>query len=554
MAVRKLLVASQKSGVGKTTSSINLAAAAAAAGARVLLLDADPLSGVSMTLNLTDHPRRRLLRADGIDLPGVLCSDVIPGLDVLSPYGDGACSDEEFDELLRLVASPVPGRGYSCLVVDSPPFMGANPGQLLGSCDDLVLVMRAEPMAYRTLPAFLELVQRSRKNGRGVQMRGILLTLPDGELPGGRWERELRGRFGARILPHVIPFDEEVARALEAGQILSHAQPESAAAAQYHALAGTLALAPQEAVVSNGAGSPLLSAAAALDAAGVPVGRSSASLIVAPPPARPAPPVAPPAEDAEDAEEVEEVEVEEVADSGDAEAEIVLPEPEPEPEDTVAGATEAVTDTVPAPPTAPPGRRRLPRPTPARPLPRYRSASPPSDADIPDLDELLARQTPPPGARPAPPARPSGLKPAAARAAAAPPKSSPAVPSSSTPAVPMTSKQPWMIWVGLATVIGIGLRFVQVPDFMLPVAVGIAVAAAVVLVLKLVAPAPQPPPPPAPFLPPPLPPASRPVAKAPPPSSKRLPRPDLKKDANARPGALARRPGANPVPKQRPRG
>jgi hypothetical protein len=49
-----------------------------------------------------------------------------------------------------------------------------------------------------------------------------------------------------------------------------------------------------------------------------------------------------------------------------------------------------------------------------------------------------------------------------------------------------------MIWVGLATVMGVGLRFVQVPDFMLPIAVGIAVAAAVVLVLRLASPAAQP--------------------------------------------------------------
>lgn len=527
--MRKLLVASQKSGVGKTTSSINLAAAAAAAGARVLLLDADPLSGVSLTLNLADHPGRRQLRADGIDLPGALCPDVVPGLDVLSPYGDGACSDEEFDELLRLVTSPVPGRGYGCLIVDSPPFMGANPGQLLGSCDDLILVMRAEPMAYRTLPAFLELVQRSRRNGRGVQMRGILLTLPDGELPGGRWERELRGRFGARILPHVIPYDEEVAKAVEAGQILSHAQPESSAAAQYHALAGALALATQQAVASNGAGSPLLSAAAALDAAGVPVGRSAASLTVAPAAreSRPSSAVA-----------------------GSADADISLP-----PATVAEPATETVHE---APQPPPSSRRRLPRATPARPVARYRPAPvPSSDDDIPDLDELLARQTTPPPTRPAAPARPSAAEPAPTtpRAAAAKPKTAPAVPAPPPPVIPMTAKQPWMIWVGLATVMGVGLRFVQVPDFMLPIAVGIAVAAAVVLVLRLASPAAQPEtaPAPAPTPPPPAPPP-RPVQQAQPASSRRLPRPEAKKDPGARLAAMARRPNSNPFPGKGPRG
>src|SRR4051794_37726921 len=122
--VRKLLVASQKGGVGKTTTSVNLAAAAGMAGARVLLLDADPLSSLGVSLNLAQHPGRQTLRQAGADLPGVLVSGVVPGLDVLSPYEEGGCTDEEFDELLHLLSAPAVREGYGCLVVDTPPFMG----------------------------------------------------------------------------------------------------------------------------------------------------------------------------------------------------------------------------------------------------------------------------------------------------------------------------------------------------------------------------------------------------------------------------------------------
>lgn len=518
--MRKLLVASQKSGVGKTTTSINLAAAAAAAGARVLLLDADPLSSISQSLNLAENPNRRPLRSDGIDLPGVLCPAVVPGLDVLSPYGEGGCSDDEFDQLLSLVTSGSrDGAGYTCLVVDSPPFMGGNPGQLLRSCDELILVMRAEPMAYRTLPAFLELVQRSRKDGRGVQMRGILLTLPEGELPGGRWERELRGRFGSRILPHVIPYDDEVCRALESGQVLVHARADATASAGYLALAETLALASEEPVLAAAGASPLLSAAAALEAAGTPIGRAAALA------------TAIPANGSQTAER-----------DGAAAADITLPPA------TVADATE---ETVHESPT-PPNRRRPLRTTPGRHIPRARTAPPPppQDDDIPDLDELLARQALPRAAgRPASAARLA--RPAASADGAmplSPPKSIPVVKPPPPPVIPMTASQPWMIWVGLAAVMGVGLRFVHVPDFMLPVAVGIAVAAAVVLALRLLTPASQPEPAPAP---PPSNPSKRPL---PPPqaaeATRPLSRPGSKKDPNARLAAMARRPASNPFPGQ----
>lgn len=239
--MRKLLVASQNGGVGKTTTSINLAAATAQAGARVLLIDADPIGNVSSALKLVEHPRRQALRDAGLDLPGVVVSEVAPHLDVLSPYDTELCSDDSFTELLELALSPTLAAEYGCVIVNTPPFLGANPTQLLSRCDELVLVMRADPLASRTLPAFLQLIQQVPPDSSAVRLLGILLTLPEGN-EGQRWAQELRGRCGGRIFPETIPHDERIQQLEEEGRIVSISQPASPAAAGYVQLAARLEL------------------------------------------------------------------------------------------------------------------------------------------------------------------------------------------------------------------------------------------------------------------------------------------------------------------------
>jgi chromosome partitioning protein len=292
--VRKLLVASQKGGVGKTTTSMNLAAATALTGTRVLLLDADPLSNVSMALKLAEHPQRRSLRQQGLDLPGVFVPNIVAGLDVLSPYDEGSCCDDDFARLLRVLAEPAMQQCYGCMIVDVPPFMGGNPAQLIGSCDDFLLVMRAEALAHRTLPAFLELVQRFSRDGHVLPMTGILLTLPEGEELGCRWERELRGRFGARVLSEVIPYDACIGEALRGGRIGSDLHPDSPAARQYHQLVDKLGLAAEgnSAVEVDQVLLALREAATALGPAAAP------APVSAPVPVEPKPETKSPAEEA----------------------------------------------------------------------------------------------------------------------------------------------------------------------------------------------------------------------------------------------------------------
>ncbi len=425
--MRKLLVSSQKGGVGKTTTSINLAAATALTGARALLFDADPLSSVSAALNLLEHPRRQPLRQAGIDLPGVLVCDVVPGLDVLSPYEEGGCSDEELGRLLALLGSAALEERYGALIVNTAPFMGANPGPLLATCTELLVVMRAEAMAYRTLPAFLELVQRSRGAGPGTNVRGILLTLPEGEEPGGRWERELRGRLGSRILPQAVPYDVEVEQALLSGQIVSHSNRAAPASQRYRELTEGLELAAD----ARPSGGPADAPSALRLAAAAPARRP-----IELPAERPAP----------------------VAALVPAVARMVAEGP-------------ARLEKTPALPEEPRPRRR---PAPDRPPARTARLS--AALRVPALPPASEVPALPPGP-PVPPSK-AHIKPLS-RAKERPE-------ARKSQARPGDGPAPhWgLLWVGLAIVSGVALRFLRVPDWVLPLLVGVAVAAVTVVLVR----------------------------------------------------------------------
>jgi chromosome partitioning protein len=244
--MRSLLVASQKGGVGKTTTAINLAALAAAGGARVLVLDADPLSGIVASLQLSREPGEGPAgRPDGVTGRGMFWSSVRPNLDVVSPYpADSTDEQHLFDFLKQMPSSPL-ARFYDRIIVDAPPMLGPRPKALLRAADDVLVVQRAEPMSFRTLPAYLELIQQTRSEGANCRLQGVLLTLAQGMTPGDAAETRIRERFQG-LLPQTIPHEAEVNRALVLGQPVATLNPACLTAKQYRSLAMDLGLIANE--------------------------------------------------------------------------------------------------------------------------------------------------------------------------------------------------------------------------------------------------------------------------------------------------------------------
>lgn len=233
---RLLMIGSQKGGVGKTTTTINLGASLAAKGKRVLVVDVDPVSSVAASLHLEVPKSCGLERAAGGE-PDSILTDIEPGLDVLPGSPEDFQKDQRIGTWLSQLAKLEREEPYDLILVDSAPYAGARSRDLLANAEELLLVIRAEPLSYRTLPGFLHDLRRLDNVGMAPNLRGIVLTLPQGEELGGRWEKGLRNRFGSRMFPHAIPYDPVVGYTLLKGVPVSVAEPESMPAKHYAAIA-----------------------------------------------------------------------------------------------------------------------------------------------------------------------------------------------------------------------------------------------------------------------------------------------------------------------------
>ncbi|MGL6076462.1 MAG: ParA family protein [Fimbriiglobus sp.] len=240
--MRTLLVASQKGGVGKTTTALNLATLTAQSGKRVLLIDADPMGSVCASLLLSrDEESRRPPRVDTVTGDGALWNEVYPKLDIINPYPDEQGTDEQLIGFLNAIPDSPVARFYDVVVIDAPTMTGPRTKALLKACQEVLIVQRAEPMSFRTLPPLLEIMREVKAEGCELQLRGILMTLPSGVPLGGKAEMAIREKFRG-ILPQVIPFDPEINKALTLGKPSVVVQPTSQMTKQYRAVAVALGL------------------------------------------------------------------------------------------------------------------------------------------------------------------------------------------------------------------------------------------------------------------------------------------------------------------------
>ncbi|NVK18685.1 MAG: ParA family protein [Methylocystaceae bacterium] len=224
---RIIAIANQKGGVGKTTTTINLATALAAVGKKTLVLDLDPQGNASTGLGIDQTMRARnayhILMGD-IEVEGAIQKSSIPDLSVIPSGPDLAGAEIEIPELdrpqycLRESLSKV--AGYDYILIDCPPALGMLTINALVGSDAVMVPLQCEFFALEGISALVKTIERVKKNfNPSLDIQGIVLTMFDKRNNlSDMVADDVREFFGEKVYETVIPRNVRVSEAPSHGK------------------------------------------------------------------------------------------------------------------------------------------------------------------------------------------------------------------------------------------------------------------------------------------------------------------------------------------------
>lgn len=186
---RIIAMCNQKGGVGKTTTTINLAAALAEHGRRVLIVDFDPQGAASVGLGVPTHELvlsvYNTLIDRTLDIHDVIVNTAIPGLDVIPANIDLSAAEVQLvgevarESILARVLRPVIDE-YDLILVDCQPSLGLLTVNALTAAHGVLIPLECEFFALRGVALLVETIEkvRDRLNPR-LEVDGIIATMYD---------------------------------------------------------------------------------------------------------------------------------------------------------------------------------------------------------------------------------------------------------------------------------------------------------------------------------------------------------------------------------------
>ena len=244
---RIIAVVNQKGGVGKTTTTINLAAALTLKGKKVLLIDMDPQGNAATGLGIPRASREITIYdvlVDGAALSDATLETSVPGLKLIPSHVDLAGAELEIGDragrttILRDAINEVSSQ-YDYVLIDCPPSLNLLTVNALSASRSVLVPLQCEFFALEGLSQLLQTIEMAKARiNPDLVIDGVMLTMYD---PRNRLSAQVaadvRKHLGRAVFQTIIPRNVRIAEAPSFGKPVLMYDPHCTGSKAYKALA-----------------------------------------------------------------------------------------------------------------------------------------------------------------------------------------------------------------------------------------------------------------------------------------------------------------------------